>query len=248
MHKTPAQGCVVGYRANPFRLLHYINQTFKMMKKTLVALFALGCMAMAADVEYTIDNAYTTSGTSDLSSAVEAALAHNTEVFDFNQLRDTLSGDKTMTVTLSDMAWSINPATVENQGMLLTSVQLVSRDNTQFQNAVTMTVTVDGTSYTSLQAVYPAVVGNQRGLVTFTFETPVIITGAETLTLGIGGSGAGTSVIEPLPGSGHTLQGDTPVHDAWHVAVRLNVKTPEPATATLSLLALAGLASRRRRH
>ena len=218
------------------------------MKKTLVALFALGSMAMAGDISYTLDNAYSVSGNDELYSAVTAALANDQHGIKMDRLNNVLGGTSTaVTVTLSDMAWSIDPATVANRGMLLTSVQIVSRNDDASQLVTALTVSFDGQSFTSESADYSGVPGTaQRGLITFNFTDPVIITGAETLTLSLSGAGTGATVYKAQ--DDYELHGDTATFGSWHAAIRLNVKTPEPATATLSLLALAGLAARRRRH
>ncbi|MCQ2365503.1 MAG: hypothetical protein MJ051_08145 [Akkermansia sp.] len=219
------------------------------MKKTLVALFALGSMAMAGDISYTIDNAWSLAGDSELHSSVEAALANNGDALNLNRLNNVLNGsDHAVTVTLSDMYWSVVPATVENRGMLLTSVQIVSRNDAASQLETALTVSFGGHSYTSATADYSGVPGTaQRGLITFNFNTPVDITGAEALTLTLSGAGTGGTVFQ-AKNEGFELHGDTATNGLWHAGIRLNVQTPEPATATLSLLALAGLAARRRRH
>lgn len=225
------------------------------MKKTLVAILALSGMAMAAsDLTYTMDTAYTVDG--DSGSAVTAILSPFTNPYvEVNQLMH--SGFST-TLTIKNMYGSdILPALKDGEKLVLTSIQVVSRANTAARPADAK-ITLGNNLGTSLNADYSALgtAPNEtttipRGLITFNFETPVDISNLETLTLTFTGGGKGLGYTCWKGAGDATIESDTPslANGGWHIPVRLNTQIiPEPATATLSLLTLAGLAARRRRH
>lgn len=81
------------------------------------------------------------------------------------------------------------------------------------------------------------------------------VSGTYSLTLSIGEDTHTITGLENLnvvklsfSGDGTNKQNNTDVTNVTFSALSLTGATPEPATATLSLLALAGLAARRRRH
>lgn len=203
-------------------------------------------MAMAAEIgtTYTFDNAIYDSAIGETFSAVDEVMTGSSEYITF----DTLHHSPSITLTLGNMLVSDAVDLAAGQKLVLTSVQVVSRPSgSQYRPADSVaTIEIGGETFTSAAAVYPA--PGSRDLITFTFNTPVDITNATTLTLSISGDfGYSCYAVKNDHQETVTLPSDTATYNQWHMPTRLNTMVaPEPATATLSLLALAGLAARRR--
>lgn len=223
------------------------------MKKTLIALMALAGVAVAEPVlTFNMDSAVRDSE-GNLESCV--SLADNDKANSSVNIGNLMFSEKTytVTITLSDMYCSENVELQDGQKLMLTSIQVVSR-NDATRRPEDATITVSGN--TSAVADYTAISGSKRDLITFRFDTPIDITDSTSVSIqfnvpsyqaGQSTTSFGYSAVEAK--SGHTLQATPLTFGSYGIPVRLNVTaTPEPATATLSLLALAALASRRKRH
>lgn len=187
-------------------------------------------------------------------SAFDAVVGHTVaQVNAYNYTASNGAGkagasSKSLTLNLGDMYSAQSLRGTLN----ITSVTVVSRpDNTQ-HNSATMTLTVGDQTFTSGNAVYSTNAANTYGTVTYSFATPVEIS-ADTTSLDLTITAANASnkfgYGEFKVAEGCSLTSGSP--STYVPVVRLSgtytPAVPEPATATLSLLALAGLAARRRR-
>ena len=198
------------------------------MKKTLIALMALAGVA-AAETVNTIDAAWGT------------APARGGEFY---------SASYTLTFTLDALY------TLEKSGDVLGFYRGSAINNSHGYNAIVLGGTDDALTLTVGRGRAYDTVGDATGIdadTTFTFQDSVTFTTAiqkgVTYTLSVTGDNQAMTPTLRWEGGSETLaayngnmNGDAAITSA------LNLGTvPEPTTATLSLLALAGLAARRRR-
>ena len=227
------------------------NIEYTYMKKTLIALMAAASCAMAdtpitlgswftnkdGSMVYTVDAVQTLSKANAKALGLSAADGLSYGVFSFNLNVDEMMFSTTLT---------------ENDVIQVTEITLASNSQHASESAGQLSITFGGNTYVSEMGVEAK--GDGYGTLTYTFtgenvfsfsisdnlsatidETTKVCIGVFQGQSGVGG------VTEP---TGYTV---------WQPAVKITgvVVTdaiPEPATATLSLLALAGLAARRRRH
>ncbi len=225
------------------------------MKKTIIALLALGGVAAAADVtigsyvtkdsvNYDIVDSFAGETYDDVDSTYGVHL----DKLHFKSLTFVLNtGD----MLVSDSGLKTGDA------LTLKSLTILGRYDTNDYRATdsTMTVTLeDASSYTSSVAVH--VRGNSGcATITYDFTDAITFSLGDDLTFTFNrGSAEGDDPtynlgIAPMQGvSGAPIV----YNNVWQMGTQLSVASaaasvPEPTTATLSLLALAGLAARRRR-
>ena len=232
------------------------------MKKTLIALMALAGVAMASpltlDTKYMDKEGNTSSYWEDISSmsGIELGNFDQKTITFYIEVSDLYGADSLAdgyTYQLTSISW-----TGHTQGFFVGGSRTITVSNGE----------------TSVSAAYPTSDTSNHKL-TATFDTTLNITSASKLTVTIESSNSaenvGMSIVDRT--SADTKAGSVtgatwgyvdgePAYDYIHnqinsqmpintkgyndIAIRLTV-IPEPATATLSLLALAGLAARRRR-
>ena len=231
------------------------------MKKTLITLLALAGMTMAAEEvnPITLGSWFTDSqGNKQMTvDAVEGLSKENASALDGDG-GFTADGAEGITV---NTIFTINTAalystTTLQQGQVLDVVSIVlsSKQNTNNYadgNYRTLSITLNGTTYTSNPIQFSRTSGYGTMTYTFTGDNAFSFTLGDTLT----------ASLNAINGTAHTaygtFKGQTGVSNFsapsnltdWQAAVKINATPaiPEPTTATLSLLALAGLAARRRR-
>ena len=230
---------------------NYYKHIEKSMKKTLITLLALAGVAIA-DEPITIGSYYTKDSVQ--YDAVEN-LVGKTKAEAKNEITNadnyTFDVDKTITLNTANMLVS-DSSLITGTELQLTGFSYISRidANDQSKNA-TVSITIGDVTYTSEKAVFNGGANNtDYGLVSYSFSDAALPTfklGSDlTFTIDC----AGTDNNQKLGfGFFQGLSGAVTLYGAWQGAFQLQAVTvPEPATATLSLLALTGLAARRRRH
>ncbi len=230
------------------------------MKKTLVALMALAGVVTAADA-ITLGSYYTFDGV-------------NYDAVDnfYGQTKDEILA-KSTGLTVDKIAFNaysiddLNPMSLDTGAMLssdstltsgteleLSSLSMLARADDMYQGlGSTVSITIDDVTYTSDVATFSDG-GNGHGLITYTFvedlptfELGDVLTFSFTLADGY----IEYENMIPVAAFRGLSAAPTVFNGGWQAAMQLKVEAvtnvPEPTTATLSLLALAGLAMRRRR-
>ena len=202
------------------------------MKKTLIALLALaGVAAAATETVNTIDADWGT-----------APVKGN----------DFYSADYTLTFTLDALY------TLEKSGSVLGFYRGSAVNDSHGYNAIVLGGSDDALTLTVGRGRAFAPVDNATGIdagTTFTFQDSVTFTTAiqkgVTYTLSVAGANKAMTPTLTWDGGSETLasyngnmNGNAAITSALNPGT---ITIPEPTTATLSLLALAGLAARRRR-
>ena len=132
---------------------------------------------------------------------------------------------------------------------------MLAREDDAYQGTgSTVSITLAGVTFTSAEAVYSNPAAGHV-LVTYTFaETLPTFELGDTLTFTFTLADGTIENVNKIPAAAMKGLSAAPTvfNGGWQAAMQLGVKTtapavPEPTTATLSLLALAGLAARRRR-
>lgn len=227
------------------------------MKKTFIVLLALAASAVAnADTSaYTLDSRLNIANSVTLSAfdQIPGKTKNEVTATGYFSAADQLHFTSlTLTLTLGDMY--LTGADSLEGPTTISAITFISRPNSENQGPGTITISVGEQSYTSQNVVYSQT-GDTYGTTTFSFEQPVTIdpkTTTVALTLGnTDATQVGFGAFKPATGA--TLTGSTAEYaDVWYPVVRISGTTgtpavPEPTTAMLSLLALTGLAARRRR-
>ena len=235
------------------------------MKKTLIALMAFAGLASAQSFNLdskVINGENTFSAFDSVVGFTKAEAAANTglNVDRYNQPTPTVS------VTLGDLYGYTEGTTyqVETITFAMRYDTAANIESTVLPTTSSLTLKVGDTIYgTTGNAVfsYDTAATNENsaiiGSYTFTFSEAVVLTGTEgTLTLAMTSSGSekGLSFLALKDKDTVIDAGTAAVVNGFGPVVRISGQiipapsVPEPATATLSLLALAGLAARRRRH
>lgn len=226
------------------------------MKKTLIALAALTGLASAAEWPITLSS-YFTDNQGQQQATVDAVYGLNKD--EANALggltADFLNGistDTVFTVQTGDLLTSSGVTT--ETSVKVSSITLSSSIGQYYVGPDRrLNVVVNGTTYTSDGQATEGYEGTHYGKLIFTFS------GDNAFTFNVGDTLNVTfpAVKDVLHTAYGVFKGQTGVSNltsptnftAWQAAVKIEgTATPEPATATLSLLALAGLAARRRRH
>ncbi len=231
------------------------------MKKTLVLICSLAAVAQAADITFTYDPATnlastavtatpTASGATAGSVTLTGATSLKTGGYADNLFTPSINvgNNNTWTYTLSFTVLS-DMTTDSVSVAMITSNASGNTQNTgrKYSNTLTLAggelnlapVTVAGEygsdSTTPTSPVYDINAGEvtdgSGAIVTFALGQEVTLAAGETYTL----------TLEATRGA------ETNGYFVGISAIQVNEVVPEPATATLSLLALAGLAARRRR-
>lgn len=216
------------------------------MKKTIVTLLALAGIAAADTVTYnSYTGSYATTGDFVGKTANEIKALGATAA-------DNLAFGNDMTVTLNVAEMMPSAVLESDTEMTLTTFSYVSRNNNaNISNDSTVSITLNGVTYTSGAAVYTGD-GATYGLISYTFTDGPTFTAADSLTFNIDYIDSTDAVNKLGFGAFQGLAGSTNIYNVWQGAFQVTGTTatasiPEPTTATLSLLALAGLAARRRR-
>ncbi len=227
------------------------------MKKTLVALMALAGAAMA---EVTLGSYYTADGVNydavdnfygQTKNEIVAKSGVTVDKLAFD--RGTIGNLLNLTLNTNDLL-SSDSALTTGMELELTSLTLLAREDDMYQGAgSTLAIDINGVTYTSEAAVYSDPAAG-HALVTYTFAgaQPTFKMG-DSLTLSFVLADGTIENVNKIPAA--ALKGlsaaPTVFNGGWQAAMQLKVEAvtnvPEPTTATLSLLALAGLAMRRRR-
>jgi len=230
------------------------------MKKNILLALMLAGVASAATT-YTLDTAIVKTSDGSKVSAFEAALnktaaqANNVDgITGAGNLGYTTTNKPTITFTVKDM---FGATELPGETLRLSTLSFLSRDNNANTNYGTVTLTVNGKSVTSDSFSIDSSAGTSVfRAVTWTFGSPLDFTMEDTLSLTFtnkttdktGYIGMGGFVQETGYTFAGTNKGFTANNNDYYNFFRLGVEViPEPTTATLSLLALAGLAARRRR-
>lgn len=234
------------------------------MKKTIIALLALTGVVGANTLELSSKLSYTdpTGVNSFEISAYDTFVDQTRSTIDGYTMNgiDCIDADrdsaipapvttKTVTLNLANM-YTEGDSSLLSAGMSLTQICFIGRDDAKNRPAgVTLSLTIGDTTYTSDAVVYGA--SDKHGAITFNFTNgPVITTLSDISVTYSGTESMGAGVFKDQNGA--VLTGTNGTVDAtanWVPIAKVTLTSvPEPATATLSLLALAGLAARRRRH
>lgn len=222
------------------------------MKKTMMALAALAGVA-SATTSLTLDSSFTpVSGTAQ--SIIDAGIGHGNTNWGVDvkgdQLTYTIANAPTVNVTVSSLLGA--DAVADDQPLTLTAFVMLSRpgDSWYVGDHRTVTVTVGDQSWTSNVSTISRTSGYGTIIYTFADENAPLFLTTDTLKVVFNAASnedISFGCVQPLNGA--TLSTGTDLnYSGWAMPIRLEAKTPEPATATLSLLALAALASRRKRH
>lgn len=238
------------------------------MKKTLIALLALSGVAMA---DATLGSYYTVGGTkydavdNFYGYTKDQIIAKTSEVtvdqlaFDANSIGNLSA----VTLNTADMLCSDSSLTT-GTALTLSSLSILARANDGHKGVgSSVAITIDGVTYTSTTTTYSdgdiytddaGSTLNGHGLITYTFvdKLPTFELG-DTLTFSFSLTDGTVADENKIPAAALKGISAAPIiyGGVWQAAMQLNVDTvtvPEPTTATLSLLALAGLAARRRRR
>ncbi|MBE6419811.1 MAG: PEP-CTERM sorting domain-containing protein [Akkermansiaceae bacterium] len=226
------------------------------MKKTLITLLALAGVAAAAETPVTLGSYYTSNG-------VNYSTVDNFYGLTNNEIYKLLTGTegttdyvnrysgvtKTLTINTEDLCQFSGDAK-EGDTLKLTTFLMSTEDKGDFIGANRYAqVTIGQNDYTFKAYQSADQSGSKVGTFTFDFtDANVTFRLGDTITFTFASDTEGEHSTLPV------FQGITgPVVDnnsaGWESSVKINAVTiPEPTTATLSLLALAGLAARRRRR
>ena len=235
------------------------------MKKTLITLLALAGVAAADSVllESKLTNNGVSSSVMDAiygKTQADAATASGLKVDRFAETKKDFTfsvSDLLTNATLGeDELYSINAITFASR------YDTVANWNNTYAFTGTATVKINdvvvGTSTTL--TLNPVANGNGTdyniGTFTFGFDNAFLLDGTETVTISLNSSDNKKFGVAAVANNGTVTATDitdmvtSSSGDKYKAVVQLSgsvVTIPEPATATLSLLALAGLCARRRR-
>lgn len=246
------------------------------MKKTLIALMALAGVSMATTYQYqtelkgNLDNAAAYALTLNINAAtnivpvantatpetLDAAFTYGLTSLSFNSRigshNDVSTGDFGLFVLDSDMTvvgWSSNSYACRTYGTA-DDDGTVTAEHTFTFNFNNTWIAPDQT-YTLLAVGTDALAAVGMGY-TYTPGTSALTVNADELTIGGAMKRIGVRVdyhngVSTEGANWINNANATSVNAAWGAVITNITLIPEPATATLSLLALAGLAARRRR-
>ena len=229
------------------------------MKKTLITLLAICGVAAAAETPVTLGSYYT-------SNNVNYSTVDNFHGLTNNEIYKLLTGEeapdntdyvnrysgapKTLTIDTGDL-YQFSGDAKEGDTLKLTTFLMSTEDTGDFIGTKRYAQVMIGQNAYTFKA-YQSVDKSANNIVgTFTFDftaANVTFKLGDTITFTFKSDMSNEHSTLPV------FQGITgPVVDnntgGWKSSVKINAVTiPEPTTATLSLLALAGLAARRRRR
>ena len=231
------------------------------MKKTIIALLALGGVAAAGEA-ITLGSYYTSNGTTyctvdTFNGKTEAEIAvFEGQAADANVCDRFSSGTYSLSVNTGDLYQFAGSATTGDV-LKLTSFAMTSQMGNQAGIADHQAahqfakVTVGEKAYTTkvyMTSTWDSTTPNVAGILTFDFSGEnVIFKMGDTITFNFDSDNGNVNSAVPSFQNinGPVIASNMP---AWKASVKISaVSVPEPTTATLSLLALAGLAARRRR-
>ena len=232
------------------------------MKKTLITLLALGSIAcgdmltLGSKLSYVDSTDASNSFTIDAYQAfvgktrdeIDGYTLSGVDCIDADRV-NTIPGTSTNTITLN-LGDMISTGTAElGEGLQLTQISFIGRDASDRKPAeATLSLELDGSTYTS--SVAQSGGDTTHEYITFSFTDGPIITCLSDIQVTYSASTAtlGSGVFKAQNGA--VLSGVNNGSTDWTPIAQVVLSTPsipEPTTATLSLLALAGLAVRRRR-
>ncbi len=226
------------------------------MKKSIIALALLSSAALADEIPSTTDitDATQTTGNGTVSwNTTEVSSSLTTWAFTFTvDSSTTTSANKPLISMGTNGSNAVGLSVVSTDGSY-TELSIGSGNSTLSSSSLTVT---SGATYTLAYdaSTYTVYLGSSNGnYITYTFESEPTIT--VTLTSGEGASASSSTGLRQWTNGGHVSTTITSVADLSSVsgdsaAFASYVTTgsvPEPATATLGLLALGALALRRRR-
>ena len=231
------------------------------MKKTIVTIMALGSFAMAQS--FTLDSKIIKG--EDVFSAYDSVIGSTkAEVATATGMSvDRLGYDKCQaTVTMSNLYTTTKLADYEfylvdciSFAIRYDSATSIASTYLPTSSSLTLKVGNDSKGVSGNAVIeYDTTAtdgtnGGDIGTITFSFAEGIKLKGTETLTLAMTATGGklGFTVLKDTTSASDS--GVQDFTDGWTPVVRISGKViPEPTTATLSLLALAGLAARRRRR
>lgn len=231
------------------------------MKKTLIAVLALAGVATATSEPITLGSYYTVGGTTYCSvdefngkteTEIEKLVTGASEGTNTDYVnRFSATAGKTLTISTSDLYMFTGTAETGTE-LVLKSLQMTTEDNdTGIGTNFFAAITINGVEHKAYQSAISRT-GGQVATFTYDFSnSPVVFKLGDTLTFSLNkdANTSGDASIPVFQGITGPLGATAANMNIWKASVKLNTVTvPEPATATLSLLALAGLAARRRRH
>ncbi len=233
------------------------------MKKTLITLLALAGVAAANTLELSSKLSYTDpEGVNSFEfSAYDTFVGQTRSTIDNYTMNgiDCIDADrdsaipapetsKTVTLNLANM-YTKGDISLLSSGVILTQICFIGRnDSLHRPTGVTLSLTIGDTTYTSDTVVYGAT--DTHDAITFNFtNAPTITTLSDISVTYSGNESMGAGVFKDQNGALLTgTNGTVDATSAWVPIAKVTLRAvPEPTTATLSLLALAGLAARRRR-
>lgn len=228
------------------------------MKKTIITLLALAGVAMGADYRdaFTLSSKYNNTATSTSGSAFDAIINQtDADAETITGLVVDRVGYGSCSVLFNIDQMLADVQFVEGQSYLITSISFVSRNAGMSETAYTPTPVL-GYRYTSNDA-YTSIGATvtydyedgKYGTQTYTFEGGITLNyGTNSLYLQFNTTDESYGFAVAKNTDSCTIQGVAKFDDTWHPVAQISgIVVPEPTTATLSLLALAGLAARRRR-
>ena len=236
------------------------------MKKTLIALMVAATCAMGGEtLSLSSKLSYTdpTDSSKDfVISAYDTFVGQTRNYIDDFEINgvDCIDADRqgaipttsgrTIKLNLGAMVADGDTTSLSN-GICLTQICFIGRDQaTDNPEGITLSLTVAGVTYTSEAVIYGAF--DKHNAITFNFANGPVLTSLENIEVTYSGNtNMGSGVFKAQNGA--VLSGVNNGSLNWNAVAKVTFaatatpSVPEPATATLSLLALAGLAARRRR-
>ena len=242
------------------------------MKKTLIAMFALAGVAMGDSDLTFLGTINLSEGSLPTGEAVSTVTINGAEVMSLFNVTLTASTGNTLTsgttgygmtdAEKTTLCGNVGSSTTGFTSIVMTQNSWVGLNSKGADKSLTLTISglEAGQKYnvSLLSGITKEESGAWNALTTSnTYDSSLALEiGAEKVPAAAMGAWALTGVVADTQGQitftnlePHSASGwHTPVFNGVSVAKVNTPVVPEPATATLSLLALAGLAARRRRH
>lgn len=223
------------------------------MKKSILLILALAG-AVSADDVYTLHSSIISSdGTmTDAWKALDNKTYYTQIAVPGVATSAHLAFNTPITFTLSLSQMIPSAADLENTRLNLSSFSFLARNDGQYVNYGALSITVNGQTATSDTFTIATPQTNGSPAVTYTFDSGLTLTTSDTITVTLSSgnaaqTGFGMQAFQPDTGNGYSFGGAPELHEGYSTVYSVGLSLlPEPTTATLSVLALAGLAARRR--